>query len=119
MKFIDAVSDKIFKKNNNIVYCQNLYLSDGLTEKKVNKLKKQIGQGKGNACLLLKSDNKDDCIDIVTSFQLRSKVWEGRSPVCIGLADGKDSAAELVQVIIKDCLEKTGEIDLKQFICSL
>ena len=119
MKFIDAILDKIFRKNINIVYCDNLYLSDGLSEKKTEKLKKKIVQGKGNACLLLKSENKDDCIDIVTPFQLRSWVWEGKTAVCIGLADGKDSATDLVQIIIKDCLEKTGGMDLKEYICSL
>ena len=119
MKFIDRILDKIFRKDIKIIYCDNLYLSDGLSEKKTEKLKKKAEQGKGNACLLLKSENKDDCIDIVTSFQLKSKVWEGKSPVCIGLADGKDSAVELVQTIIRDCLEKTGKTDLKEFICSL
>ncbi|MBO7363443.1 MAG: hypothetical protein J6U41_08595 [Lachnospiraceae bacterium] len=119
MKLIDRIIDKIFRKNINIIYCENLYLSDGLTEKKADKLKKKAEQGKGSGCLLLKSENKDDCIDIVTSFQLKSKVWEGKSVKCIGLADSKDSATELVQSIIKDCLEKTGKIDLKEYICSL
>lgn len=119
MKFIDAVLDKIFRKNINIVYCQNLYLSDGLTEKKADKLKKKIEAGKGSGCLLLKSDNKDDCIDIVTSFQLKSKVWEGKTVVCIGLADSKDSAVSLVENMISDCVDKTGKTDLKEYICSL
>ncbi len=119
MKFIDAVLSKVFRKENNIVYCENLYLSDGLTEKKVSEIKKKIDQGKGSACLLLKSENKDDCIDIVTALQLRSKVWEGKTPVCIGLAGSKDDATDLVQTIIKDCLEKTGGTDLKEYICSL
>lgn len=119
MKFIDSVLSKIFRKNINIEYCENLYLSDGFTEKKLSKIKKKIEQGKGSVALLLKSENKEDCIDIVTPFQLKSKVWEGKSPVCIGLASGKDDATELVQTVIKDCLEKTGKIDLKEFICSL
>lgn len=119
MKFIDRILDIIFRKDIKIVYCDNLYVSDGLNEKNVQKLKKKVEQGKGSACLLLKSENKNDCIDIVTSFQLRSKVWEGKTAVCIGLADGKESATDLVQTIIMDCLEKTGRIDLKEYICSL
>ena len=119
MKFIDSVLSKIFRKNINIVYTDNLYLSDGLSEKKIPKIKKKIEKGKGSVCLLLKSGNDNDCLDIVTPFQLKMKSWEGKSPICVGLADGKDSAVELVETMIKDCLAKTGTSDLKEFICSL
>lgn len=119
MKFVDAVLSKLFRKNVHITYLDDLYLSEGLSEKKLGKLKKKIEQGKGNAALLLKSENANDCIDIVTPFQLKSRFWEGKEAVCIGLAASRDGAADLVQTIIKDCIDKTGGTDLKEFICSL
>ncbi len=119
MKFVDDLLSKIFRKNINIIYIDDLYLSEDLSEKKLEKLKKKIEQGKGSAALLLKSENKNDCIDIVTPFQLKSKVWEGRDAVCIGLAGSRDEAFDLVQSIIKDCIDKTGGTGLKEFICSL
>ena len=119
MKFIDDVISKIFRKDILVTYCDNLYLSDDIGEKKLDKLKKKIGQGKGSACLLIKSENADDCIDIVTPLQLKSRIYEGKSPVCIGLAGSKDTGVELVQTIIGDCMDKTGGLNLKEFICSL
>lgn len=119
MKLIEGVVSKIFRKSVNVVYLDKLYLSDSLSADKLPELKKKIERGKGSVCLLLKSDNKDDCLDIVTPFQLRMKVWEGKSPVCIGIADSKDSAPDLVETIIRDCLEKYGRAELKEYICSL
>ena len=119
MKFIDGILSKIFRKSVNIEYIDGLYLSEALNEKKLPKIKKKIKEGKGSVCLLLKSANDEDCLDIVTPMQLKMKVWEGKNPVCVGLANGKEDAAALVETIIKDCLDKTGGTGLKEFICSL
>ena len=110
---------KIFRKNIELEYRPRLYLSDGLDEKDLARLKKKISKGRGSCAVILISDNENDQFDIVTPFQLKLPVWEGKKPVVAGIADKKDDAPNLVEQIISDCLTARGDLNLKEYICSL
>ena len=109
---------RLFRKTVNLKYSDNLFLSPGIDEAKLPKLQKKIEKGKGKVVLLLRSEDKDDLIDIVTPFQLTFRIWEDKEPVVLGLADDNDEAYELVQTILREGLAESGK-SLKEYICSL
>lgn len=110
---------KFFRDNIELEYRPRLYLSEGLDEKDLARLKKKIARGKGSCAVILISENENDQFDIVTPFQLKLPVWEGKKPVVAGIAEKKEEAPDLVQQIIKDCLKVRGDLELKEYICSL
>ncbi len=113
------ILDKIFHKDITLEYRPRLYLSEGLTEKDLRRLKRSIAGGKGSCAVILLSENADDMLDIVTPFQLKLPVWKDKKPVVAGIAGKKDEAAELVTTIIQDCLDIRGDLNVKEYICSL
>ena len=110
---------KFFRDNIELEYRPRLYLSEGLDEKDLARLKKKIARGKGSCAVILISENENDQFDIVTPFQLKLPVWEGKKPVVAGIAGKKEEAPDLVQQIIEDCLKVRGNLELKEYICSL
>lgn len=110
---------EFFRKNIELEYRPRLYLSDGLDEKDLSRLKKKISKGKGSCAVILISDNENDQFDIVTPFQLKLPVWKDKKPVVAGIAGKKDDAPVLVEQIISDCLNARGDLNLKEYICSL
>ncbi len=110
---------KFFRDNIELEYRPRLYLSEGLDEKDLARLKKKIARGKGSCAVILISENENDQFDIVTPFQLKLPVWEGKKPVVAGIAGKKEEAPDLVQQIIEDCLKVRGDLELKEYICSL
>ena len=110
---------KFFRDNIELEYRPRLYLSEGLDEKDLARLKKKIARGKGSCAVILISENENDQFDIVTPFQLKLPVWEGKKPVVAGIAEKKEEAPDLVQQIIEDCLKARVDLELKEYICSL
>ena len=110
---------KFFRDNIELEYRPRLYLSEGLDEKDLARLKKKIARGKGSCAVILISENENDQFDIVTPFQLKLPVWKGKKPVVAGIAGKKEEAPDLVQQIIEDCLKVRGNLELKEYICSL
>lgn len=110
---------EFFRKNIELEYRPRLYLSDGLDEKDLSRLKKNISKGKGSCAVILISENENDQFDIVTPFQLKLPVWKDKKPVVAGIAGKKDDAPALVEQIITDCLTERGDLNLKEYICSL
>ncbi|MCR4791915.1 MAG: hypothetical protein K5871_04145 [Lachnospiraceae bacterium] len=110
---------KIFRDKIELDYRPKLYLSDALMGRDLTRIKRNIARGKGSCSVILISDNDNDQFDIVTPFQLKLPVWEGKKPVVAGIADGKEDAEALVMKIISDCLKSRGDLKLKEYICSL
>lgn len=110
---------KFFREKIELQYRPRLYLSEGLDEKDLQRLKRKISKGKGSCAVILLSENADDMFDIVTPFQLKLPVWEGKKPIVAGIAGSKDDAADLTCQMISDCLKSRGDLKLKEYICSL
>ena len=109
----------LFKKDIEINFRTSLYLSDSINEKKLPKVKKKISDGKGSYKLILISDKDDENFDIVSPSNLKSRIWEGKVPTACGIAGDEDEAFELVAKITEDCLKARGDLNLKEYICSL
>ena len=110
---------KLFKDKVEVNFRTSLYLSDSITDKKLPKIKNKISNGKGSYKLILISEKEDENFDIVSASNLKSRVWEGKVPTVCGIADDEDEAFELVTRIAEDCMKARGDLQLKEFICSL
>ncbi len=110
---------KLFKDSIEVNFKTSLYLSDSITDKKLPKIKNKISNGKGSYKLILISEKEDENFDIVSASNLKSRVWEGKVPTVCGIADDEDEAFELVTRITEDCMKARGDLQLKEFICSL
>jgi len=110
---------KLFKDVIEVNFRTSLYLSDSLSSKKLPKIKNKILKGKGSYRLILLSDKEDENFDIVSPSNLKSRIWEGKIPEAVGIADDEDEAFELVRKITEDCLNARGDLNLKEYVCSL
>ena len=109
----------LFKDSIEINFKPVLYLSDSISEKKLPKVKKKIRNGKGSYKIILISDKAEENFDIVSPSNLKSRIWEGKVPTACGIADDEDEAFELVAKITEDCLKTRGDLNLKEYVCSL
>ena len=116
---IKDLYNKILGNSPDLTYRSKLYMIEGEGAKELSKYKKQIAKGKGSCGVILISEREDDLFDIVTPFQLKMTVWVDKHPVVAGIAPDKDEAAELVRKIIEDCAKKRGDLNIKEYICSL
>ncbi len=116
---LKEILSKIFNKKIELTYRPRLYLSEGLDVKKLPGLKRKIATGKGSCRLILLSEKEDENFDIVSPSQLKLKVWEDKTPVVAGIASDESEAYELVMKIIDDCRKSRGDLELKEYICSL
>ncbi|MBP5556037.1 MAG: hypothetical protein J6X94_14345 [Lachnospiraceae bacterium] len=110
---------KLFKDKVEVNFRHSLYLSDSISLNKLPKVKDKILKGKGSYKLILVSEKEDENFDIVSVSNLKSRVWEGKVPQVCGVADNEDEAFKLVAKITEDCLKNRGNLELKEYICSL
>ncbi len=110
---------KLFKDLIEVNFKSSLYLSDSIAGKNLPKIKSRISNGKGSYKIILISEKEDENFDIVSPSNLKSRVWENKVPTVCGIAEDEDGAFELVARITEDCLKARGDLQLKEYICSL
>ena len=72
----------------------------------------------GAEYLLTLSANPDNLIDIINIKVVRQRYYPRRDLVVIGLAGNYEEAQALVIQIVEDSIARTGECNLKDFLCS-
>ena len=110
---------KLFKDSIDIEFASSLFYPDSISEKKLSKIKDKIRKGKGSYKLILLSEKEDENFEIVSVSNLKSRIWEEKIPVAIGIAGDEDKAFELVAEIAKECQKARGDLSLKEYVCSL
>ncbi len=113
------IYNKIMGNYPDLQFKTKIYMPEGFYPDDLTKVKKAISKGKGSYVIILISENKDDLFDIVTPFQLKLPVWKGKKPVVCGIAPDKESAEELVGTIVEDCMKIRGNLEVREYICSL
>lgn len=104
--------------SDKILYFSNLYVGEGITEKKLDKIKRnlEVRPLLSNVYLVTLSQNKDNQLDIFQARQLVQRFYSTH-PVCIvGIANTYDDAIALVEEIAKECLKERGDCALKEFL---
>ena len=95
----------------------DLYVGYGLLDKKrqiIRKIKK--GKPMFNKYVITLPENNYDTLDIYPSNVLMQKWYQKSDMVIVGIAEGMEEAMDMMQLIIMDCLEETGQVKVKKFV---
>ncbi len=96
---------------------QDLYVSD-LAAKHVRRTIRRINQSKftPDIYVLTLPGNEHNVMDIVPSKILLQKIARQRCPMIIGVAKGIDDAYGLMQEILMETYENTGNFHVKDYL---
>ncbi|MCM1542941.1 MAG: hypothetical protein NC121_17005 [Blautia sp.] len=101
-----------------IRYRSELYLSEGISLKKLDKIKKKLEKKPllSGVFLIAFSANPSDQLDIFDARLLVQSYYVKNPPYVIGIAEDRKEAVALVERIVKECLEKRGDCALKEYL---
>ena len=101
-----------------VAYSDNLYLGEGINIKKLNRIKRNIRQGRGRFDLYIisLSNNQYDQLDIFHNALFKQKSYRKFDIRIVGLASSYDEALAVVQKILDDTIAVTGKANMKQFL---
>lgn len=61
-------------------------------------------------------ENDYDVLEIYPSNVLIQKKYKDSDMVVVGIAKGKEEALDMMQLIVMDCYEDTGDVNVKKYI---
>lgn len=101
-----------------VCYHSKLYLSDGITEKKLDKIKKKLEKKPllSGVFLIAVSANQTDQLDIFEARQLVQSYYLKNPPYVIGIAESRQEAVSLIEQIVQECLQERGDCALKEYL---
>lgn len=101
-----------------VQYHSKLYLGEGITEKKLNKIKKKLGKRPlfSGVFLISVSLNPSDQLDIFDARQLVQSYYEKNPPYVVGITKSREEAVALVEQIVQECLRERGDCALKEYL---
>jgi len=101
-----------------VTYSERLYTNGEISQRKLNRIKRNIRQGRGrfNLYLISLSNNKYDQLDIIHNSMFKQKLYRKFDIRVVGLASSLEEAKELVLNILNDTIEETGTVDMKSFL---
>ena len=107
-----------YTMDKKFVYAPKLYLGDGIKAKNLDKIKKKLENKPlfANVFLLTFATAESDQLEFFDARILTKRHYEGYVPYIIGIAADKREAIELVEQIVKECLEKRGDCSLREYL---
>lgn len=98
----------------------DLYVGYNLLDKKRQVMWKiKRGKQQFNKYVITLPFNDYDVLDIYPSNVLTQKWYKDSDIVIVGIAEGREEAMDMVQLIIMDCINSTGECKVKDYILNL
>ena len=95
----------------------DLYVGYSLLDKKRQVMRKiKNGKLQFNKYVIALPFNDYDLLDIYPSNVLTQKWYRESDMVIVGIAEGREEAMDMMQLIIMDCLGETGGLKVKQYI---
>lgn len=101
-----------------ICYHPDLYLGEGIKEKKLDKIKKRLETRPllSGVFLVSISRNAFDQLDIYEARQLCQPYYKKYPPYVVGIARNREEAISLVERIVTECLRARGDCALKEYL---
>ena len=101
-----------------VTYSDKLYLSESINEKKLNKIKRNISQGRGrfDLYILSLSNNEHNQLDIFHNAMFKQKLYRMFDIRIVGLASSYEESLIVMQKILEDSLSETGKADMKSYL---
>jgi hypothetical protein len=78
--------------------------------------KMKWGKQQFNIFAITLSPNEHDLLEIYPSNVLTQKHYRKSDLVVVGIAYGKEEAMDMMQLVLQDCMEATGDLDVKSYI---
>ena len=92
------------------------YLYIGDTIKNSSKTKWKLKHHAGVSVYVITTASGSDQLEIYHSAYLKQRYFRLHPPVIIGIASDYDEAVQIVIKITEECLEKTGDCNLKDYL---
>lgn len=100
-----------------IQWSEHLFLYDVINQKKLNKIKKSIENGKLTFevyCIAIAS-NKENLFDIYNANELLFRYYASKHIFIVGIAFSKEDAFTLVTQILNKIYIETGEFSIRTY----
>lgn len=99
-------------------YYSPLYLSGGITEKKLDKIKRKLASRPvlADVYLISPARNGRDQLEIYNSGLLQQSYYRSKPPLVIGVSQTYDEAVELVRQMAERCFESRGDCAIKEYL---
>lgn len=100
-----------------MIWYEDLYVGYNLLDKKrkvIRKIKNRKPMFDTYVITLPRNDY--DTLEIYPSNVLIQKWYHKPDMVVIGIAKGREEALDMMTLIIMECLEKTGNVNVKKYI---
>lgn len=104
--------------NRKVEYHHRLYLSDSISESKLDKIKRKIEKKPllSNVYLIAISRNQSDQLEIFQAKQLVQDYYSKYPVYVIGLTTDYQEALLLIEQIVQECLQSRGDCALKEYL---
>lgn len=98
-------------------FLQELYLGETIAPK-VDQIVKKIMTSKAvpNLYLIAIAGNPDNMLDLIPQWEVLQKGYPKEHLRIVGLADGKEDAIGLMQFMVEESLEKTGNANVRAYL---
>ena len=98
---------------------EDVYVGYNLLDKKRQVIRKiKNGKPQLNKYVITLPQNDYDTLEIYPSNILSQKWYRDSDMVVVGITEGMEEAMDMIQLIIMDCLNDTGEVKVKKYIMS-
>lgn len=95
----------------------DLYVGYNLLDQKRQVVRKiKNGKPQFNKYVIALPFNNYDVLDIYPSYVLTQKWYKDSDMVIVGIAEGMEEAMDMMQLIIMDCFNYTGDVKVKKYI---
>lgn len=101
-----------------LIFAPNLYLGEGISADKVDKIKNKLLK-KPLSCgitIITISRNPRDQLEIYQARQLVQSYYRNNPPYVVGLASDREEALDLVRQIVAECLKQREDCALKEYL---
>ena len=101
-----------------VCYRSKLYLGEGISEEKLDKIKKKLENKPllSSVFLIAVSANQSDQLDIFDARQLIQPYYKKNPPYVIGITKSREEAFSIVETIVQECLRERGDCALKEYL---
>lgn len=99
-------------------YYSNLYVSNSIPSKKLDRIKKKLEKNplKSGVFLVAAARNGVDLLEIYSAGLLAQSYYKKEPPYVIGITKTYDEAVALVEQLVQDCLRERGDCSLKEYL---
>lgn len=102
----------------NIEFISNLYIGEGIDERKLDNIKKKIVSKPllSNVHLIAFAQNQNDQLDIFSASLLAQHYYQRINIRVVGIASNHNDAIRLLERIVRECLDVRGDCSLREYL---